>query len=109
MEKIDKLYTALAKAERMLEIKKTLAWEKDLAPSIRNMIIKATGGLIEDKWVPGKVHRKDATEKEMNQAIGYASAAMDIYNSIDSLEPYINNLKIGIDKLTKAGRRGNFS
>jgi hypothetical protein len=95
----DKMFQALAKAERILEIKNTNGWKEDIKPKLEKMISNATGGLIEGKWYPGKVFKKDATDKEINQAIGYASAIIDIYNSINNIEDYIVNLK---DKIGKA-------
>jgi hypothetical protein len=93
------MFQALAKAERILEIKNTNGWKEDIKPKLEKMISNATGGLIEGKWYPGKVFKKDATDKEINQAIGYASAIIDIYNSINNIEDYIVNLK---DKIGKA-------
>ena len=99
----DKMFQALAKAERILEIVKTNGWQKDIKPQLEKMISNATGGLIDGKWYPGKVFKKDATDKEMNQAIGYASAVIDVYNSINNVESYIKSLRENIEGL-KNGR-----
>ena len=92
------MYKSLARAERILCVKESVGWQRDLEPKLKLMITNATGGEKDGKYYPGKAFRKDTTNEQIHQAIGYASAVMDIYNSIENVDKYIEGIKAAIAK-----------